>query len=54
MSDAGDVYDHGFEDLIIGAYGADPHGSGSGAGYVILGEAREFTANLNRSIRSPR
>jgi Ca2+-binding RTX toxin-like protein len=39
----------GFDDLIIGALGADPNGSNSGASYVVFGKASGFAANLNLS-----
>ena len=50
---AGDVNGDGFADLIIGAYGADPHGlSRAGATYVVyrrrLGLSRRF-ATFRRS-----
>ena len=38
VSEAGDVNGDGLDDVIIGAYGADPRGSYSGASYVVLGE----------------
>ena len=37
VAGAGDVNGDGFADLIIGAYGADPNGSLSGASYVVYG-----------------
>ncbi|NBB14598.1 hypothetical protein GVN21_04385 [Caulobacter sp. SLTY] len=43
---AGDVNGDGFLDILIGAYAADPNGSGSGAAYVIFGKASGF-ADLN-------
>ena len=47
---AGDVNGDGFADLIIGAYGADPHGlSGAGATYVVYGAASGFPADLQLS-----
>jgi Ca2+-binding RTX toxin-like protein len=39
VSSAGDVNGDGFDDLIIGAFGADPNGSYSGASYVVFGQA---------------
>jgi hypothetical protein len=45
VSGAGDVNGDGFADLIIGAFYADPHGSASGASYVIFGKATGFAAN---------
>ena len=39
VASAGDVNGDGFADLIIGAYGADPHGIYSGASYVVFGKA---------------
>ena len=49
MSAAGDVNGDGFGDLLIGADGADPNGSASGASYVVFGQAGGFDANLNLS-----
>ena len=39
VSSAGDVNGDGYDDLIIGAYGADPNGAGSGETYVVYGGA---------------
>ncbi len=49
VSSAGDVNGDGFADLIVGAASADPHGSGSGASYVVFGKAAGFRANLDLS-----
>ena len=49
VSDAGDVNGDGFGDLIIGAFGADPHGSFSGESYVVFGKASGFATNLDLS-----
>ena len=46
VSAAGDVNGDGFGDLIIGADGADPNGTYSGASYVVFGKASGFAANL--------
>lgn len=46
---AGDINGDGFADLIIGAYGADPNGSYSGASYVVFGKAGGFGAVLELS-----
>ena len=37
VSSAGDVNGDGYDDLIIGAYGADPNGLDSGETYVVYG-----------------
>ena len=39
VSSAGDVNGDGYDDLIIGAYGADPNGVDSGETYVVYGGA---------------
>jgi Ca2+-binding RTX toxin-like protein len=49
VASAGDVNGDGFADLIVGAYRASPHGSYSGASYVVLGKAAGFGADLNLS-----
>lgn len=48
-STAGDVNGDGFEDVIVGANGADPHGSYSGSCYVVFGKASGFSADINLS-----
>lgn len=47
VNDAGDVNGDGFDDLIIGAIGADPHGKSSGSSYVVFGKASGFDAAMN-------
>ena len=39
VASAGDVNGDGYDDLIVGAKYADPHGSNSGASYVVFGGA---------------
>jgi hypothetical protein len=46
VASAGDVNGDGIDDLIIGAYRADPNGSYSGASYVVFGKAGGLAANL--------
>jgi len=49
VSAAGDVNGDGFDDFIIGAFGADPNGSYFGASYVVFGKASGFSATMNLS-----
>ena len=49
VASAGDVNGDGFDDLIIGAYGANKNGNNSGASYVVFGKASGFDAYLNLS-----
>ena len=39
VSTAGDVNGDGVDDILIGAFGADPNGEASGASYVVFGQA---------------
>jgi hypothetical protein len=50
VSSAGDVNGDGFDDLIIGASGADPNGKYSGASYVVFGQA---TGPITGSEQTP-
>ncbi|MDO8341799.1 MAG: hypothetical protein Q7T48_01240, partial [Cellvibrio sp.] len=49
VSNAGDVNGDGFDDLIVGAAGADPNGDNSGSSYVVFGKASGFSATLELS-----
>jgi hypothetical protein len=50
VSSAGDVNGDGLDDLIIGAYGADPNGiNNSGSSYVVFGRRAGFAAAINLS-----
>ena len=39
VSSAGDINNDGYDDIIIGALGADPNGDISGESYVVFGKA---------------
>ncbi len=49
VSNAGDVNGDGFDDVIVGAYRADPNGSFSGSSYVVFGKASGFSATMELS-----
>jgi Ca2+-binding RTX toxin-like protein len=49
VSGVGDINGDGIDDLIIGAFGADPNGSYSGQSYVVFGSRSGFSASLNAS-----
>ncbi|MEG4416058.1 hypothetical protein Q5692_35375, partial [Microcoleus sp. C2C3] len=50
VSSAGDVNGDGFDDLIIGAFGADPNGIyNAGQSYVVFGSNSGFDASFNLS-----
>jgi hypothetical protein len=51
VSNAGDVNGDGLDDLIIGAMLDDPHGSASGASFVVFGKTSTSTVELS-SIES--
>jgi hypothetical protein len=49
VSDIGDINGDGFDDIVVGAPGADPNGADSGAGYVVFGKASGFDATMRLS-----
>ena len=50
VSAAGDVNGDGFADVLVGAYGADPHSSESaGAAYVVFGKATGSSTPIDLS-----
>jgi Ca2+-binding RTX toxin-like protein len=49
VASAGDLNGDGYDDLIVGANGADPNGSYSGASYVVFGKASGFAASFDLS-----
>ncbi len=49
VSSAGDVNGDGFDDVIVGAFAADPNGDFSGSSYVVFGKATGFDAQMDLS-----
>jgi len=49
VSSAGDINGDGFDDLIIGARGADLNGTLLGSSYVVFGSGSGFSSTLNLS-----
>ncbi|WP_197054501.1 integrin alpha, partial [Nitrosococcus oceani] len=49
VSNAGDVNGDGFDDVIIGAPGADNNDLSSGSSYIVFGKASGFDATMNLS-----
>jgi hypothetical protein len=49
VSSAGDINGDGYDDILIGAWRASPHGSHSGASYVVFGHSGGFGTNIDLS-----
>ena len=49
VSNAGDINNDGFADIIIGAPWADPYGTSSGQSYVVFGKGTAFLSSLELS-----
>ena len=49
VSNAGDVNGDGFDDVIVGAFGADPNGENSGSSYVVFGKDSSFNDPIDLS-----
>ncbi len=47
VASAGDVNGDGYDDVIVGAPGADPNGPWSGTAYVVFGRASGISASLD-------
>ena len=51
VASAGDVNGDGFDDILVGAWRADPDGvSHAGESYVVFGKARGFAASLDPGL----
>jgi hypothetical protein len=48
VSGAGDVNGDGLDDLIVGAYADDPHGTNSGASFVVFGRSSGSAVELSQ------
>ena len=46
VSAAGDVNGDGYDDLVVGAYRANPNGTYAGASYVVFGHGTAFNPTL--------
>ncbi len=53
VSSAGDINGDGIDDLLIGADGADPYGSKSGAAYVLYGKTTGFAPVVSLASITP-
>ena len=50
VSGAGDINSDGFDDLIVGATGADPNGDSSGQSYVIFGFSTDVDVDADDEV----
>ncbi len=50
VRNAGDLNGDGFDDVIVGAFAADPNGEDSGASYVVFGKASGFAASIDLGL----
>ena len=53
VSSAGDINGDGYDDIIIGAFRADPNGYASGASYIIYGHATSGASGITSTNRAP-
>jgi flagellin-like hook-associated protein FlgL len=53
VSAAGDVNGDSLDDVIIGAFGADPNGSDSGESYVVFGKTDGTAVELSEVSQNP-
>jgi len=49
VSSAGDFNGDGFEDILVGAFRADPNGNFSGESYIVFGKRNGFESSLELS-----
>ncbi len=49
VSNAGDVNDDGYDDVMVGAWRADSNGYNTGSSYVVFGKSSGFSAALSLS-----
>lgn len=47
VASIGDMNGDGFDDIVIGARYADPHGQSSGTAYVVFGKSGGFTGDID-------